>query len=132
MKFNKEIPVYGDQKFRGKCPAEEAEQKTFLNQLRIHHPDLFSIVIHPKNEGKRTQTQVNFEKANGSIKTGAADMVIPCCPPLIIELKRQNHTKSHWQDGQQEYLIAAQSLGANVCVALGWQAAMDFIKNKRP
>lgn len=28
---------------------------------------------------------------------------------------------------QQEYLAYAQTLGARVCVALGWRAAMQFI-----
>lgn len=132
MKFNKEIPVYGDVKFRGKCPTEEAEQKTFLNQLRVHHPDLFEIVIHPKNEGKRNQNQVNYEKANGSLKTGASDIIIPCCPPIVIELKKQDHTQSHWEDSQESYLLRAKSLGANVCLALGWKAAMQFVEEKRP
>lgn len=28
---------------------------------------------------------------------------------------------------QQEYLAYAQTLGARVCVALGWRAAMRFV-----
>lgn len=131
MKFNPEIPVYGDVNFRGKCASEEDEQRTFLNQLRIHHPDLFAVVVHPKNEGKRTMAQVAIDKSSGSIKTGASDIIIPCSPPLVIEMKKQDHTKSHWQKGQQEYLIATQKLGACVCVALGWQAAIEFVAENR-
>ena len=37
---------------------------------------------------------------------------------------------------QQEYLEYAQTLGARVCVALGWRAAMQFVDecvgNKKP
>jgi hypothetical protein len=51
-------------------------------------------------------------------------------------MKRQDHTMSSWEDGQQEYLAHAQTLGARVCVALGWRAAMQFVDecvgNKKP
>ena len=32
-----------------------------------------------------------------------------------------------WEDDQQQYLSHAQTLGARVCVALGWRAAMQFV-----
>ena len=32
-----------------------------------------------------------------------------------------------WKEDQQEYLESAQTLGARVCVALGWRAAMRFV-----
>jgi hypothetical protein len=31
------------------------------------------------------------------------------------------------KDGQQEYLLACQSAGAFVCVALGWESALKAI-----
>ena len=34
---------------------------------------------------------------------------------------------SSWEEGQQQYLESAQTLGARVCVALGWRAAMQFV-----
>ena len=61
------------------------------------------------------------------LNKGAADVIIPCCPPIVIEMKRQDHTMSSWEDGQQEYLAYAQTLGARVCAALGWRAAMRFV-----
>ena len=36
-------------------------------------------------------------------------------------------SNTSWEDGQQEYLAYAQTLGARVCVALGWRAAMQFV-----
>ena len=128
MKFPQWLRVVGDQSYRNKdCPREEAEQITFFAELRKKHPALWSIAIHPKNEGRRTAQQANRDRATGSLNKGASDVIIPCCQPIIIEMKRQDHTMSHWEDGQQEYLAYAQTLGARVCVALGWRAAMQFV-----
>ena len=45
-------------------------------------------------------------------------------------------SNTSWEDGQQEYLESAQTLGARVCVALGWRAAIQFVDecagNKKP
>jgi hypothetical protein len=90
------------------------------------------IALHPRNEGKRHYAQVTKQKAEG-MATGAADIIIPACVSFVCELKRMDHTKSGWEDGQVEYLEAAQKAGAFVCVALGWVAAKeafdDWIKN---
>jgi hypothetical protein len=125
MKFPPGLLVYGDQKWRGKCPIESAEQITFFNWLRLQHKNTYGrIAIHPRNEGKRTANQARREKAEG-MTPGAADIVIPGCPALVLEMKRRDHTQSKWEDGQPEYLAAAQKAGAFVCVALGWEAARE-------
>ena len=126
MKFESDIPVYGDIDYRSKkCPTETAEQITFFNWLRREYPDSYGLIaIHIRNEGKRTIHQTIREKAEGMV-SGAADIVIPGCPAFVCELKRQDHTQSHWEDGQQEYLKAAQNAGAFVCVALGYKAAIE-------
>ena len=125
MKFKKWLSVYGDQSFRGKCATETAEQITFFNQLS---PELRLIAIHPRNEGKRTFSQAARQKAEGMTK-GAADIIIPGAPAFVCELKRRDHTQSRWQDGQVEYLQACAARGAFVCVALGWEAAMQAVKD---
>ena len=56
---------------------------------------------------------------------GASDIIIPGGPAFVCELKRRDHTQSKWQDGQQEYLDAAQRAGAFVCIALGYKAAEE-------
>lgn len=127
MKFPPWLEVAGDQTFRGDCPSETAELVTFFAVLRREMPEYGSIAIHPRNEGQRKHWQASREKVEG-MTPGAADIVIPCCPPLVIELKRRDHTKSRWEDGQQEYLAHAQTLGARVCVALGWEAAMEVVR----
>lgn len=123
MKVPNWLPAFGDMDFRGKCPPESAEQVTFFNMLRREYPDTYGkIALHPRNEGKRTAQQTQREKSEG-LATGASDVVIPCNPPIIIEMKRQDHTQSTWEKGQQAYLWAAKQTGAHVCVAFGWEAA---------
>ena len=130
MIFYDWLHVAGDADFRGDCPSETAEQVTFFNQLRKLYPNgLGKIAIHIRNEGNRTMYQTRREKYEGMV-TGAADIVIPGKPCLVIELKRQDHTKSRLEKEQVEYLKAAQEAGAEVCVALGWKAAMEFIYDK--
>jgi hypothetical protein len=60
---------------------------------------------------------------------GASDIIVPGCPAFVCEMKRQDHTKSRWQDGQIEYLLQAQENGAFVCVALGYVAAIEALKD---
>ena len=132
MKFTEWLHVEGDVNFRGECPVEDVEHVTFFNQLRIQFPELHAIAVHPKNEAKRTGKdfyKAKQDKLRGALNTGASDVVIPCSPAIVIELKRKDHTQSHLQPGQQEYLLQCQQLGSKVCVALGWEAAINFIKN---
>lgn len=128
MRFEGRIPVYGDPAFRGVCPTETADQITAIGMIKERWPELHAIMIHPKNEGKRTPQQVYYERQMGGINTGASDMIFPACPPLVIELKRRDHTKSRWQPGQLDYLKACKQQGAFVCVALGWQGVIQAIE----
>lgn len=123
MKSPKNIKVFGDMNHRGKCPPESAEQITFFNQLP---PELRAVALHPRNEGKRTHAQAQRHKAEG-MTTGAADIVILGKVPFVCELKRQDHTKSRLEPEQIKFLEAAQTAGCFVCVALGWQAAMEAL-----
>ena len=125
MKFHQDIKVYGDIKYRGDCPSETAEAVTFFAKIRREYPDTYGrIATHIRNEGKRSFHQVAKQKAEGMTK-GAPDIIVPGNPAFVCELKRQDHTKSSWQEGQQEYLLAAQEAGAFVCVALGYVAAFE-------
>jgi hypothetical protein len=128
MKFQKEIRVYGDQSFRGECPTETAEQITFFNIVRRDFPEVGKIATHIRNEGVRTHNQAARQKAEG-MTVGASDIIVPGCPAFVCEMKRQDHTKSRWQDGQIEYLLQAQENGAFVCVALGYVAAIEALKD---
>jgi len=120
------IPVYGDTAFRGKCPKEEVEQASFFSRVRREYPVTWGrIALHPRNEGLKQKGQFSsvMKHAAEGMTRGASDIVIPGNPAFICELKRQDHTQSAWQEGQQEYLLAAQQAGCFVCVALGAAAA---------
>jgi hypothetical protein len=128
MKLPQNIPLYGDPSYRGPCPIESVEQASFFNRLRRDYPDSYgAIAIHPRNEGlkKNGQFSAVIKHAAEGMTKGAADIVIPAAPAFVCELKRQNHVKSQWQDGQLEYLTAAHNAGAFVCVALGAKAAWE-------
>lgn len=127
MKFTEcPVPVYGDLKWRGECPPESFDQMSFFNKLRREYPDSYGLIaIHPRNEGLKQAGQfsaVARHAAEGMTK-GAADIIIPGRQAFVCELKRKDHTKSAWQEGQQEYLKAASEAGCFACVALGWEAA---------
>ncbi len=122
------VKVYGDTQYRGKCPTETVEQVTFFGRLRREYPDtLGRLAIHPRNEGLRTHGQTMKHKAEG-MSAGASDIVIPGNPTFVCELKRKDHTQSRMEDGQIEYLEAAQAAGCFVCVALGRDAAWEALK----
>ena len=129
MKFPDFLKVYGDQSFRGECPTETSEQVAFFAELKRKYPQLHAIAIHPKNEGKRMKgqfQQLAKDKAMG-LNVGSADIIIPASPAFVCELKRKDHTQSKFQTGQIEYLESCQALGAFVCVALGYEAAMQAV-----
>lgn len=131
MQFPEWLKVFGDADFRGQCHQESAEQITFFGQLRAKYPDTLGVLaLHPKNEEKRKGRdfqKLARDKAMG-LSPGASDIVIPGSPAFVCEMKREDHTKSKWQPGQLTYLEAAHKQGAFVCVALGWEAALEAVE----
>ena len=126
MIFPNGIKLYGDKDFRDKkCPVEDAELVTFINQIKKLYPESFGkLILHIPNEGKRKAHEVANLKKKGALNTGASDIIIPGNPSLVMEMKRHDHTLSEWQHGQIEYLEASKAAGCFVCVCLGWEAAM--------
>jgi len=125
MKIPPEIRVFGDLKFRGQCPMEQAEQVTFFNRIRRQWPDSWGLIAtHPRNEGDRTMHQASRERSEG-MTVGASDIIIPGLPTFVCELKRRNPTLSTLKKEQEKFLLAAQQAGAFVCIALGVDAAME-------
>lgn len=121
--FLMDIKIYGDQTFRGKCPLEVSEQKTFFNELRKRYPDYEAIATHIRNEGKRTKYQAMDHTAEG-MKKGACDIVIPAGRTFLCELKRRDLSQSKIRKEQIAYMEQAQKLGAFVCIALGYEQAL--------
>tara|TARA_R110000850_G_scaffold220499_1_gene346202 strand:- start:677 stop:1093 length:417 start_codon:yes stop_codon:yes gene_type:complete len=130
MNLNKippQIPVFGNTDFRGPCPLETPEQISFLCLLKAEFPELAKIAVHIRNEGKRSKRQGHQQKVEG-MNTGASDIMIPCCPPILIELKQRNHTKSSSSAKQLKYLIDSQAHGAFACYALGAIGAIEAVR----
>ena len=127
MKFPAWLNVYGDQSYRGDCPTEDAEHTTFVNAVRRCYPKAAAVMVHVKNEGSRTHGQAAWDKARG-LNKGAADFIFAGSPSLVIEMKRRNPMKSRLQTGQVEFLQAAHEQGADVCVALGWESALEAVR----
>ncbi len=126
-KIPPQIPVFGDTTLRGACPLEVAEQISFLCLLKSEFPELAEIAVHIRNEGKRTKRQGAQQKVEG-MNTGASDIIIPCVPPMLIELKRRDHTKSSSSDKQLKYLIDSHAQGAFACYALGAIGAIEAVR----
>lgn len=123
------FPVYGDTSYRGKCPKEDLEQITLFG--RIRGTKWGALAIHPRNEGQLRKGQfgsMSKKQAEGMV-AGASDIIIPARVSFVCELKRLDHTKCTWQDGQIEYLTAAHDAGAFACVALGYAAAWEAFKD---
>jgi len=130
MNLNKippQIPVFGDTTFRGSCPLETPEQISFLCLLKAEFPEFAKIAVHIRNEGKRSKRQGHQQKQEG-MNTGASDIIIPCCPPILIELKRRDHTKSSSSDKQLKYLVDSHAQGAFACYALGAIGAIEAVR----
>lgn len=127
MKIDLRIRCYGDLTYRNpKAPTENGEAQTLVNQVRKRYPDL--LIMHVKNEGKKTKAQADFDKSMGMLK-GASDFIILGSPAMCLELKRQDHTLSAWQPNQQEFLLAAEKQGCFACVCFGWEAGMQAIED---
>ena len=130
MRFFKGLRVYGDVNFRCDCPMEDAELKTFFSDMRSMHPQkdiLKHVVFHVNNEGKLSHKQVAEIKAKGGLVKGVSDIVGVGSPMLIIEVKRQDHTKSSYEPGQENFLKMSHQAGAFTCVALGWEGIFQAL-----
>ena len=128
MKIPDWLKCYGDLSYRDKkCPSEAAEQVTFFNQLKILHPSIARTAMHIRNEGKKTIQQAMRERAEGLL-SGAADIIIISKVPFVCELKRKYHKLSQWESRQLDFLLAAQESGAFVCVAFGYEAALEGVE----
>ena len=121
LKIPPEIPVFGEV-VKGCKVSETMHMVTFFNTLRREYPQYGGICIHVRNEGKRTQHQIDKERASGLV-TGCCDIILPGNPTLCIELKSQSPSAKISPE-QIAYLLAAQAAGAYSCIALGYTGAM--------
>ena len=117
--------------FRGGYLGEDAGLITFFNQLKLHYPDLYDVAIHPDNGRLISGTGFNAQsrqKAKRTIRDSASDIIIVGSPTFVYGLKRQDHTKSKWQDGQLGFWNKPKK-DAFVCVAFGYLSALNAVKD---
>jgi hypothetical protein len=125
MKLQPNLPLFGTTD-KTDTASESQHAITFFNKLRREYPQYGAIATHIRNEGKRTIQQAQKHKAEG-MTTGTADIIIPCNPPFVCELKSRSPRATITQE-QIDYLLQAQELGAFACVALGYEGAMEAFK----
>lgn len=131
MKFFKGLRVFGDINFRGDCPKEDAELKTFFSDMRAEHQlkDILKhVIFHVNNEGKIPRQQITELKSKGALVKGVSDIIGIGNPMLVLELKRQDHTKSSYEFGQENFLKMSHQAGAFTCVALGYEGAFQALE----
>jgi hypothetical protein len=125
MKLPPNLPLFGTTD-KTDTASESQHAITFFNRLRREYPQYGAIATHIRNEGKRTIQQAQKHKAEG-MTTGTADIIIPCNPPFVCELKSRSPRATITKE-QIDYLLQAQELGAFACVALGYEGAMEAFK----
>ena len=120
------IKTYGTQ-LAGDQPSEAAEMTTFFNQLKKLHPDIHALALHVRNEGKRDHKDANIMKLQGGFIKGAPDIVIMGKPTFLCEMKSKSK-KSRVAKEQIEFLERADKAGCFCCVAYGWEAAIEAVR----
>lgn len=126
------IPIFGDPKWRGKCPKESVDQISVVNRIRREYPDTWGrLLIHVRNEDEVASAQAMRKRKLEGLVPGASDLNLPARTPWICEIKRRDHTLSRLSDEQLAYLVAAQNAGAFACIALGavgaWEAFTHWL-----
>ena len=119
------IKIYGQTDSKNH-PSEMNEMITFFNVLKRDYPHLARIATHIKNEGKRDYRAASYEKMSGMVK-GFADIIIVGCPPFICEMKSRNKG-AKLSDYQKRFLEDADKTNAFVCIAYGYEAALEAMR----
>jgi len=120
--LSESVRVY-DSGFRGSCPPEEIEQINSVSWFRHNYPQYQYLFFHPVNEGKiPVHYRAKLKKCG--MLSGMSDCVLlvrtDLHPYALIELKRQDRTKSRISDDQKLVLNAAAEMGAFAAVACGF------------
>lgn len=108
-----------------KYPTEHAEQVTFVTWFRKTFPDVRIFAI--PNGGFRHVKTAQSLKAEGA-SPGVPDLYIPAWK-LWIEMKRVKGGRL--SPDQKDWIQYLESVGDDVIVAKGWEAARDAILERQ-
>lgn len=109
-----------------KSPLEDNEAVNFYSHAINRWPWLKGRLFHVANESK-SQPQYRSKLSQMGLASGVADYIVVNNPPVAIELKRSRKRDSSYSNGQISWLLDAEDSGWQVCIAYGWQAAMQAL-----
>lgn len=115
-----------------RCPSEDGEATNFYCLAIAQWPHLEPLMFHVPNERKAT-VQAQMRLNQQGVKKGVSDYIILTPsnghPYAVIELKRQDWSKSSLSKEQRDFLSAAMQQGAFAAVAYGWEAAIHAVND---
>ena len=104
-----------------KVSSEHIEQVTFVNWFRNKYPDVLIFAI-PNGEYRAISTAVKLK--NEGVTKGIPDLFIPEWK-IWIEMKKTKGSSTSKE--QKEIKLYLEKVGYKVCIAKGFQEAIDFI-----
>jgi hypothetical protein len=114
-----------------KSPLEHIEQINLVAHCKQLWPNEFNVMLHVPNESN-VPVQYRAKLSKCGLLKGASDWLIlwPSNgkPYMLVELKRSRKRDSAVSNEQVNFLLNAQLIGAEVCVAYGYKAALHAIE----
>lgn len=114
-----------------KSPLEHIEQINLVAHCKQLWPNEFNVMLHVPNESN-VPVQYRAKLSRCGLLKGASDWLIlwPSNgrPYMLVELKRSRKKDSAVSNEQVNFLLSAQLVGAEVCVAYGYKAALHAIE----
>jgi len=108
---------------------EYLEQIDFVNKARYIHPELEKLLIAPINEAD-IPVQLRVKKRAMGMLKGAGDTLIFINGANSIEMKRASKKDSSAiSKDQKKFALAIESQGGIGCVAYGYLAALEALKD---
>lgn len=117
-------------------PSEYEIHKSFVDYVKKVHPNIFPLLIHIPNEGKRTSKGFKAQELLG-YKPGCPDIFIakPVCTPkcfyggLWIEFKRKDGKLSAKQDAFCQLMLeTGYAVGVAYTIDSAIMILEDYIK----
>lgn len=126
--FPNDIKIYGFQSASGY--SEAVVLTSIFKYLKDEHADLYRIAFHIKNEGKRTEAQAKWDKANGSLNAGVCDIHIPGRVGFYCEVKASsNKIRIYTTEEQIEFLRNVKKAGCFSCYAIGLLGFIEALED---
>ena len=110
-----------------KCPTQNEEVTNFFENLAIDYPQLRKMAIHIKKKNKNIFIPTYREKIE-AIHEGFANIIILGKITFVCKLKSRS-IKTKLTIAEKEFLSLSNHAGAFSCLAYGYQAALQAVKD---